>query len=357
MLIPRENIIPDPNNPRKTFDPEMLSELGDSMRGEGPDQPLIVRLIAGEKYMIVTGERRYRADSNENIECVIRDVNDRTARIMQYRENIHRVGVAPIELGKSWVEHRKEYGMTQEALAKEIGLTKGRSTLISRCESMYLNLAGPAKKLFHSGEINQNAAYQLSTIPNSERQLEVGEGLVETKLNDDQTRQVVAEAKKHPMKPASEIVRKVVKEEESVQVEKAISVIPQPERKEETRRAIEAYDVSPKLASKVAEKVVSQPERSPQEVIEEIQEAEGASKRSLAAQKGDSISKFYDMLTKQMKAMSSRLAELKDLPAENAGEFLVELDKLFNTVSEALGRLNLPDETVATEPEAVSVAR
>jgi len=342
MQIHKENIIPDPGQPRKTFDPESLSELKDSMRGEGPDQPLMVRPVADEKYMIITGERRFLADENESIECIVRVVNEKEAREIQFRENLQREGVSHLELGRAYSEYQKKYGGTQTALAKIIGLTP---TDISRDESMHHNLFEPIKEMNRNKEIPDSAAYFLSTIPGSERQLEVATAVAESSLGWSLIHQIVREAKTHPMQPITEILQRAEKESDSIRIEKALSVIPQPERKEEARTTIEAYGVNPKLARKIAKAIAQQPERSVQEIVEEIQEAASPSLVQLYARRFKSYSDLCTMMARQMEVMNGRLTGIKSLPAENAEEFLVELQILHDTAGEALGRLRPPSET------------
>lgn len=354
MLIPKENIIPDPNNPRKTFDPELLSGLRDSMGGGGPDQPLIVRPTADGKYMIVTGERRWRACVAEEIECVVRELSDRESLETQIREDLQHEDIGDIELGAALHEHMSKYGTTQEAVGRIIGRT---ATDVSKYISIFLNLSAPCKELYREGRFKFGTAWQLSTLPNSLKQLEIANEVIENNLDVKQATRIVQEAKAHPMKPISEATYEAIKGKDSAKADKAISSIPEPERREETRRALDAYDVPPKLASEVAEKVVSQPERSPQEIIEEIQEAGGASKRALATWKQkDDLSKCIQV-TKQMESMSGRLAEFKDLPfkdlpSEKAEGFRTELQNLITTASEALERLRSSGKTTDTEPEA-----
>jgi len=342
VQIRKENIIPDPNQPRKTFDPELLSELKDSMRGEGPDQPLVVRPIADGKYMIVTGERRYLADENESIECIVREVNEREAREMQFRENMQRENVDVLELGKAYDEYRKKYGATQTTLARVLGVTP---TTVSRYESTYLNLSETVKGLLLSREITKDAAYFLSTIPGSERQLEVAAAVAGSDLSVEQARQVITEARDHPRRSIAEVLQRAEKENDSVQIEKAISVIPQPERKEEARTTIEAYGVNPKLAPEIAEAVAQQPERSIQEIVEEVRGTADKDKALLSAQRSKGDSDLCIMIARQMKTMNTRLADLKSLPAENAEEFLAGLQILHDTAGETLGRLRLPSKT------------
>ena len=112
MKIKLDQIIPDPDQPRKTFKEEALQELQASYSTLGLIQPITVRPHNG-KYMIVVGERRYRAtklDGLEEIECIIReDVKDKTAREMQFAENSAQEDIPPLEYQELLLRVMKDY--------------------------------------------------------------------------------------------------------------------------------------------------------------------------------------------------------------------------------------------------------
>jgi len=123
------DIIPDPNQPRKTFNQETLAELKESLQGTGLVQPITVRPIAGEKYMIIIGERRFRAAlmaGSERIDCIVReDVDDKQAREMQFAENYHLEPLPPMEQARAWHKHIQKYNLTLREFADIIGLHFG----------------------------------------------------------------------------------------------------------------------------------------------------------------------------------------------------------------------------------------
>ena len=90
MLVPVEKLVPNPDQPRRDFQPEALQELASSIRQKGVIQPLIVRALPDERYEIVAGERRWRATQLaglDKIPAVIRDVPDEAAIAMALRLN------------------------------------------------------------------------------------------------------------------------------------------------------------------------------------------------------------------------------------------------------------------------------
>ncbi|MCI4463456.1 MAG: ParB/RepB/Spo0J family partition protein, partial [Caldisericum sp.] len=107
-LIDIDDIIPDPNQPRKHFSEESLNELASSIKEKGLLQPIIVRK-SGDKYVIVAGERRWRAckiAGLNKIKCIIKDVkSEEEIREVQIIENLQREDVSPIERSKALQEY------------------------------------------------------------------------------------------------------------------------------------------------------------------------------------------------------------------------------------------------------------
>jgi len=107
-LIDIDDIIPDPNQPRKHFSEESLNELASSIKEKGLLQPIIVRKL-GDKYVIVAGERRWRAckiAGLNKIKCIIKDVkSEEEIREVQIIENLQREDVSPIERSKALQEY------------------------------------------------------------------------------------------------------------------------------------------------------------------------------------------------------------------------------------------------------------
>lgn len=123
--IPLKQIIADPNQPRKFFDESALQELTDSIREKGLIQPITVRPAGKNKYMIVVGERRYRAScdiaaafkSRNTIPAIVRELTDEEALELQIIENLQRKDVHPMEEAVSFQSlTEKEISVTEIAL-------------------------------------------------------------------------------------------------------------------------------------------------------------------------------------------------------------------------------------------------
>lgn len=130
------DIAPNPSQPRTQFDEEALDELADSIRQLGVIQPVTVRKSDNGKYIIISGERRWRAAQRADLKTLpayIRDVDDETLYAMALVENIQRQDLNAIEIALGYQRLIDECHLTQDALSEKVG--KKRSSI-----SNYLRL-------------------------------------------------------------------------------------------------------------------------------------------------------------------------------------------------------------------------
>ena len=130
------DIIPNPTQPRTQFDEEALDELADSIRQLGVIQPVTVKKGAGGKYVIISGERRWRAAQRADLKTLpayIREVDDENLHAMALVENIQRQDLNAIEIALGMQRLIDECNLTQDALSEKVG--KKRSSV-----SNYLRL-------------------------------------------------------------------------------------------------------------------------------------------------------------------------------------------------------------------------
>jgi len=123
------DIIPNPDQPRKDFDPQALNELADSLLLHGLLQPVLVRPV-GEHYCIIAGERRLRAAKIAGftkIAVIVQVCSDQEMAERALIENIQRANLTPVEEGLAYARLIEEYGMTQELIAQRVG--KARTTI------------------------------------------------------------------------------------------------------------------------------------------------------------------------------------------------------------------------------------
>ena len=121
-----DDIKPNLNQPRKTFDPEALSDLADSIKEHGVIQPIIVR-PHGESYEIVAGERRWRASREaglKEVPCLVRDLTDEELMLLAIVENMQREDLNPVEEAEGLDRMMNTYGMTQQQVSKSVGKSR-----------------------------------------------------------------------------------------------------------------------------------------------------------------------------------------------------------------------------------------
>ncbi len=138
MEISVTRVFPNPTQPRTTFDTEALSELAESIRTLGIIQPITVKPSSDGRYMIISGERRWRAAKMAGLPVIPvypRDVDDENLHAMALVENIQREDLNPLEVALGMKRLMDECDLTQETLSKKVG--KKRGTV-----SNYLRLLG-----------------------------------------------------------------------------------------------------------------------------------------------------------------------------------------------------------------------
>ena len=129
-LIRIQDIEANPNQPRRVFDEAGLKELADSIEAHGIIQPITLRKIRASKYQIISGERRFRASQAAGLTelpAYVREADDQSLLEMALVENIQREDLNPLEVGMSFRHLMEECALTQEALAKRVGM--GRSSV------------------------------------------------------------------------------------------------------------------------------------------------------------------------------------------------------------------------------------
>ena len=119
-------IDPNPNQPRRSFDAAALEQLAASIRTSGVIQPIVVRPAQG-RYMIIAGERRWRAARQAGlavIPAVVRDVTRQKLYEMALIENLQREDLNPVEEAQAIDAYVREYGLTQEEAAEKLGKSR-----------------------------------------------------------------------------------------------------------------------------------------------------------------------------------------------------------------------------------------
>ena len=128
--IPVADIEANPNQPRREFDVDGLRQLAASIEAHGIIQPITLRKVRASKFQIISGERRFRAAQQAGLTelpAYIREADDQSLLEMALVENIQRQDLNPLEVGMSFRHLMEECDLTQESLAKRVGM--GRSSV------------------------------------------------------------------------------------------------------------------------------------------------------------------------------------------------------------------------------------
>ena len=187
--IELSNIIPNPTQPRTEFDEEALEELADSIRQLGLIQQITVKRD-GDKYIIISGERRWRASEKAGLKSMpayIREVDDTTLHAMALVENIQREDLNAIEISLGMQRLIEECGLTQEALAERLG--KKRSTVANYLR--LLNLPEEVQLAVKSGIISMGHAKAIAGAESKTKQLSLLKRCIKSSLSVRQLEELV----------------------------------------------------------------------------------------------------------------------------------------------------------------------
>ena len=157
QMLPIHKVEPNPNQPRRDFDPEELQSLADSIGQHGVVQPLTVRELSGGYYQIIAGERRWRAAriaELREIPAVIIEADDRKVMELALIENLQRQDLNPVEEALGYQTLMEEYGLTQEDAAKQVG--KSRPAVANALR--LLNLSDKVLEMVRTGNLSAGHA-------------------------------------------------------------------------------------------------------------------------------------------------------------------------------------------------------
>ena len=172
--LPLHKIEPNPDQPRRDFDPEELEELAESIRTHGVIQPLTVREMPNGYYQIIAGERRWRASrlaGLEEIPAVIIEADDKKAMELALIENLQRSDLNPVEEANGYDSLIREYGLTQEEAAARVG--KSRPTVANALR--LLSLCEGVLDKVRSGELTAGHARAILQLKSEKKQLEAAQ--------------------------------------------------------------------------------------------------------------------------------------------------------------------------------------
>ncbi|MBM3730485.1 MAG: ParB/RepB/Spo0J family partition protein [Actinobacteria bacterium] len=162
--LPVGSIEPNPHQPRVHFDESTLSELTDSVRAVGVLQPVLVRPIAGGKFQLIAGERRWRAATRAGlptIPAVVRPTQDVGSVEQALVENLHRQDLTPLEEAAAYQQLLEDFSMTHEEVASRVG--KSRSAITNALR--LLTLPPAIQHLLADGRLSAGHAKAILGTP------------------------------------------------------------------------------------------------------------------------------------------------------------------------------------------------
>ena len=197
------DIIPNPTQPRTEFNEEALAELAESIRTLGLIQPITVK-PQGDKYMIISGERRWRASQRAGIESLpayIRETDDTTLHAMALVENIQREDLNPLEIALGLQRLIEECGMTQDALAEKVGMSRPSVANHLRL----LRLSAPIQAALKEGAISMGHAKALLALESEAKQVSMLRRTLKNSLSVRQLEQTVRDIAEKKAKAATTV--------------------------------------------------------------------------------------------------------------------------------------------------------
>ena len=194
LELPIIQIDNNPDQPRRNFDEESLNELASSIKLYGIIQPIVVKPTQNGRYMIISGERRWRAAKLARLSTVpviIRDVEDQTLLEMALVENLQRENLNIIESAASMNVLMSEYGLTQLQLAERLGKSRTAVTNTLRL----LKLEPEIQQMLRDERVTEGQVRPLIGL-DPEIQVELAQQIIDKNMNSRQVEDMIAQMKK-----------------------------------------------------------------------------------------------------------------------------------------------------------------
>ncbi len=207
-------IKPNPNQPRKNFDADALNELASSIKTHGIVQPIVVNDLGDETYMIIAGERRWRAANIcglKTVPAVIRKYTEKQIKEISIIENLQREDLNPVEAARAIKELMDEYNLTQDAVAERIGKSRPAIANTLRLLSLYPDVL----KMVEDGKLSAGHARCLVTIEDKNNQIKLATAAVQKNLSVRDLEKAVKNLENSPKK-------QIVNQEQSLELKELI---------------------------------------------------------------------------------------------------------------------------------------
>ena len=202
QLIPVAQMRPNDDQPRKEFDQDKIQELAASIKEKGIMQPVIVKKIAENKFMLICGERRFRAAQLcglTEIPAVVKDIAQDDFLEWALIENIQRQDLNPLEEAEAYQRLAEERMLSQEEIAKRVG--KDRSSVANHMR--LLRLPEEIRLYIIDGRLTAGHARALLGMLTPEHQRQMAKRIVQENLSVRQVEAIVNRSNAHKRKPKS----------------------------------------------------------------------------------------------------------------------------------------------------------
>ncbi len=185
-----DDISPMENQPRKIFDDDKMQELAESIRENGIIQPIIVHKRGLNDYVLVAGERRWRAArlaGLREVPAIVRTLDKEKQLKQALIENIQRENLNPLEEATAYQQLLDEYGLTQEEVAKVLGKSRSAVANTLRLKRLPVEI----QDFINSGSLSEGHARALLALPEAIQQIEAADHILDKGLNVRQTEEYI----------------------------------------------------------------------------------------------------------------------------------------------------------------------
>lgn len=205
-MVPIDSIIPNPRQPRSIMAEEGLNELAESIRQHGILQPLIVTNEGENLYVLIAGERRWRAAriaGLDSVPVILREANDRDRLELALIENVQRADLMPLETAEAYRQLAEEFNLTHDEIALRVGKSRVAVTNTLRL----LKLPEVVQNAILSGDITEGHARALLALGTSQSQMAVLQTIIRNDLSVRQTEELVKKygGEKAPPRPKPDV--------------------------------------------------------------------------------------------------------------------------------------------------------
>lgn len=195
LQVDIHDIIPNPEQPRKTFEPNALRELADSIGDKGILQPLVVTELENGRYELIAGERRLQASKMvglKTVPVIVKKVKNELEKLeLALIENIQRHDLNPIEKAESFKRLQEQFHFTQEQIAKRLG--KNRVSIANSVR--LLDLPPEIQEALGQERISEGHARTILALKDSQKQKILFEAVLRDKLSVRETEEAVKKVK------------------------------------------------------------------------------------------------------------------------------------------------------------------